>query len=120
MKLGQHLPSGVGVHLTSAELGSLQETVNKRRCLKGRSCLSKQDLAKAETLGFDYAFLSPLSVTSKLSDKTPLGWREFKELAASVSLPVYALGDMNRCDVGTALANAAVGIAGITALSDPK
>ena len=120
LKLWQYLPSGVGLHLTSAEFGSLQESLSKRLSFLGCSCLSKQDLHKAETLGFDYAFLSPQPVTSNLSDNTPLNWRGFKELAASVSLPVYALVDMNRFDVSTALAHGAVGIAGITALLDPK
>lgn len=113
--LEKELPHKVGLHLTSTELGRLQTSVGERSRLVGCSCHSGEELTKAEALGFDYALLSPVASTAKYPGKSPLGWSRFEELAASVSLPVYALGGMKRSDVALALARGAAGVAGIGA-----
>ncbi len=115
--LEKDLPHEVGLHLTSTELGRLQTSVGERSRLVGCSCHSGEELTKAEALGFDYALLSPVASTAKYPGKSPLGWSRFEELAASVSLPVYALGGMKRSDVALALARGAVGVAGIGAFA---
>ena len=113
--LEKDLPHEVGLHLTSTELGRLQTSVGERSRLVGCSCHSGEELTKAEALGFDYALLSPVASTVKYPNKSPLGWSGFEELAASVSLPVYALGGMKRSDVRIALKRGAAGVAGIGA-----
>ena len=115
--LEKDLPREVGIHVTSTELGRLQTSVGERSRLVGCSCHSGEELTKAEALGFDYALLSPVASTAKYPGKSPLGWSRFEELAASVSLPVYALGGMKRSDVALALARGAVGVAGIGAFA---
>ena len=111
--LEEDLPLEVGLHLTSIELGRLQASVGERSRLVGCSCHSSQELTKAEALGFDYALLSPVAQTGKHPNKSLLGWSGFEELAADVSLPVYALGGMKPSDLRLALARGAAGIAGI-------
>jgi 8-oxo-dGTP diphosphatase len=113
--LEKDLPSEVGLHLTSTELGRLQGRMGESLRLVGCSCHSREELTKAEALGFDYALLSPVASTVKYPNKSPLGWSGFEELAASVSLPVYALGGMKRSDVRIALKRGAAGVAGIGA-----
>ncbi len=113
--LEEDLPPEVGLHLTSIELARLQASVGERLRLVGCSCHSSQELTKAEALGFDYALLSPVAPTGEYPDKSLLGWSGFEELAATVSLPVYALGGMKPSDLRLALARGAVGIAGIGA-----
>ena len=115
--LEKDLSHEVGLHLTSTELERLQTSVGERSRLVGCSCHSGEELIKAEALGFDYALLSPVASTAKYPGKSPLGWSRFEELAASVSLPVYALGGMKRSDVALALARGAVGVAGIGAFA---
>lgn len=113
--LEKDLPREVGIHVTSTELGRLQTSVGERSRLVGCSCHSREELTKAEALGFDYALLSPVASTARYPGKSPLGWSRFEELAASVSLPVYALGGMKRSDVCIALKRGAAGVAGIGA-----
>ena len=113
--LEKDLPPEVGLHLTSTELGRLQARVGERLRLLGCSCHSREELTKAEALGFDYALLSPVASTAKYPDKSPMGWSGFEKLAASVYLPVYALGGLKRSDVRIALKRGAAGVAGISA-----
>ena len=113
--LEKDLPHEVGLHLTSTELGRLEAIMGERLRLVGCSCHTREELTKAEALGFDYALLSPVASTAKYLDKSTLGWSGFEELAGSVSLPVYALGGMKRSDVRIALKRGAVGVAGIGA-----
>ena len=113
--LEKDLPHEVGLHLTSTELGRLEAIMGERLRLVGCSCHTREELTKAEALGFDYALLSPVASTAKYLDKSTLGWSGFEELAGSVSLPVYALGGMKRSDVRIAVKRGAVGVAGIGA-----
>ena len=89
--------------------------MGERSRLVGCSCHSREELTKAEALGMDYALLSPVASTAKYSGKLPRGGSRFEELAASVSLPVYALGGLKCSDVRIALKRGAAGVAGIGA-----
>ena len=113
--LGKNLPPEVGLHLTSTELGRLEARIGERSRLVGCSCHSREELTKAEALDLDYALLSPVASTAKYPDISPLGWSGFEKLAASVSVPVYALGGIKRSDVRKALKRGAAGVAGIGA-----
>jgi 8-oxo-dGTP diphosphatase len=102
-----------GLHLTSHLLMKLTERPSAAAELIGASCHNAAQLARAERLGLDYALLSPVQPTASHPDATPLGWVQFAELVAAVTLPVYALGGLTPADVPTALAHGAHGIAGI-------
>ena len=108
------LPDGMGLHLSATELGKLTAPLAKRDTLLGCSCHSRDELRRAEALSVDYALLSPVAETIKYPAGAAFGWPGFAELAAGVSVPVYALGGLRRDDLNIAQSMGAVGIAGIS------
>lgn len=84
--------------------------------LRAASCHDANELAQAFALGLDFVTLSPVCATASHSGAPVLGWDRFAELAAAAGLPVYALGGMKIQDEAFALAQGAVGIAGISGL----
>lgn len=101
-----------GMHLSSAILARTDLRPNVG--LLGASCHTRDELAKAQALGADYAFLSPVKMTASHPEAKPLGWPGFNSMVSSVAMPVFALGGMQRDDVNAAWRAGAQGIAGIT------
>ncbi len=108
------LPDGMGLHLSATELAKLAAPLAKPGTLLGCSCHSQDELRRAEALFVDYALLSPVAETAKYPVGAALGWPGFAELAADVSVPVYALGGLRRENLDIAQSMGAVGIAGIS------
>jgi 8-oxo-dGTP diphosphatase len=79
----------------------------------GASCHDPVSLRRAESLGCDFALLSPVLPTLTHPDAPPLGWSGFSLLRACTSLPVYALGGVGPGDLADARAAGAQGVAGI-------
>ena len=79
------------------------------------ACHNRQELALAEQAGADFVLLSPVSPTKSYRPEDCLGWTGFTALANTVSLPVYALGGLQREDLSRARQAGAIGLAGITA-----
>ena len=102
-----------GVHLTAAQLGTL--AARPALPLVGASCHTRGELERAAALGLDFAVLGPVRATPTHPDHAALGWPAFAELAAHLSVPVFALGGLNRDDLETARAAGAHGIAAIRA-----
>lgn len=102
-----------GFHAPARVLAGM--TKNPDVGLFGASCHDDDELRRAEGLGVDYAFLSPVRNTASHPQATPLGWDRFGELVASCRMPVYALGGMQRDDVERAWGHGAQGIAAIRA-----
>lgn len=102
-----------GLHLTSSNLNSLTLRPSGAGLI-GASCHNLQQLKKAETLGLDYALLSPVRATSSHPGSPNLGWAKFAAWVEQVNLPVYALGGMERDDLSIAISRGAQGIAGIS------
>lgn len=98
-----------GVHLASSALMQLQTKPVGMLC--GASCHNHQELSHAEMLGLDYVMLSPVHATRTHPDAEALGWSKFNELIAGYSLPVYALGGMEKLDLHQAKSNGAHGVA---------
>ena len=98
-----------GVHFTAHDLMALQAKPVGIRC--GASCHNFYELAKAEMLGLDYVMLSPVEVTRSHPKSISLGWAKFKNMVSGCSLPVYALGGMQRQDLHHARLHGAHGIA---------
>jgi 8-oxo-dGTP diphosphatase len=102
-----------GVHLTAAQARSLAA----RPLLAGRlvavSCHDARELACAESLGADFAVLSPVLPTASHPGAPHLGWDRFAALVEDARIPVYALGGMSPVLVDAAWRHGAQGVAGI-------
>jgi len=103
-----------GVHLPA---GSMAPDTIRRiappEFLIGVSCHTLDELWAAEREGADFAVYGPVfpSVTKSL---TPIGIEAFREAAASVQLPVYALGGVTALNATQCIAAGAAGVAGIS------
>jgi 8-oxo-dGTP diphosphatase len=98
-----------GVHLTAEQLRSAPARPDLPWC--GASCHSIEELRRAETLGVDFVVLGPVHATPSHPDAVPLGWEQFREIAAGATVPVYALGGIVPSDLEQAMSCGAHGIA---------
>jgi thiamine-phosphate pyrophosphorylase len=103
-----------GVHLPA---GSMAPKTIRRIAptgfLIGVSCHTLHELRVAEREGADFAVYGPIfpSVTKSL---TSIGIEAFREAAAAVRLPVYALGGVTAENASACIAAGASGVAGIS------
>ncbi|MEO8938404.1 MAG: Nudix family hydrolase [Burkholderiaceae bacterium] len=102
-----------GVHLSSRELMRLERRPHVGWCFA--SCHDAADLARAGVLGLDAVVLGPVGPTASHPDAHVLGWSGFAAIAASTSLPVYALGGLTADDLTAARQAGAHGVAMIRA-----
>ncbi len=100
-----------GVHLSAARLARIAARPGPPGALVGASCHNAEELGRAAAIGCDFAVLSPVKATRSHPGAVPLGWERFRELAAGVLLPVYALGGMTYADRAAAEAHLAQGVA---------
>ena len=107
-----------GVHLTASEMLRLDQRPVPQEMIFGVSCHTVADLRHAESIGADYAFLSPVNATGSHPGALPLGWSGFKALVAGLSQPasllVYALGGLSDEDLAVSRQHGGHGIAGIS------
>ncbi|EAR21825.1 Nudix family hydrolase [Nitrococcus mobilis] len=102
-----------GVHLSTAQLWALRARPLPASLLVGASCHNPEDLARACTIGVDFAVLSPVRATLSHPGREPLGWQTFAAWIRDVSIPVYALGGVGPADMERAWRARAQGVAGI-------
>jgi 8-oxo-dGTP diphosphatase len=98
-----------GVQLTSSQLAECAERPAVEWC--AASCHSVQDLRRAETIGCDFALLSPVLPTQSHPGAATLGWENFAAMVAGTSIPVYALGGLTHPDMEMAWRQGPHGIA---------
>lgn len=98
-----------GVQLTAAQLATIQQRPDLDLC--AASCHNSEELQKAEKLGLDFVLLSPVLPTKSHTGTAHLGWDEFERLRQGSSIPVYALGGLQREDMEQAWGQGAHGIA---------
>ncbi len=98
-----------GIHLPASHLARID--ARPAATLVGASCHDAGELRRAAAIGCDFAVLSPVKPTPSHPDAAPLGWARFRELAAEVLLPVYALGGMTIADRVSAETHLAQGVA---------
>jgi len=104
-----------GFHASSDRLMALMQRPVDERSYFSASCHDLAELQHAEKLGADFVLVSPVLATGSHPEALPLGWEQFKELAAAVSVPCYALGGLSPLDVPVSRINGGVGIAAISA-----
>jgi 8-oxo-dGTP diphosphatase len=98
-----------GVHWTSAALAAATERPEGLVC--SASCHTRDEIAKAGALALDFALLGPVRPTPTHPGAATLGWEGFESVAAGAALPVFALGGLERADLGVAIAHGAHGVA---------
>jgi 8-oxo-dGTP diphosphatase len=103
-----------GVHLSAGRAAAL----DARPALPwvAASCHDAVELARAETLGVDFAALSPVLPTRSHPGAPALGWGAFERLSRGRALPVFALGGLAPADVATAWRHGAHGVACLRAV----
>jgi 8-oxo-dGTP diphosphatase len=105
-----------GVHLTSKQLSSAETRPDCR--IVSASCHNRHELEQAQSIGVDFAVLSPVRKTRSHPYAEPLGWGAFNQLVDDINIPVYALGGMVSDDIEQAWQSGGQGIAAISALWD--
>jgi thiamine-phosphate pyrophosphorylase len=114
-KLAQSLKAGL--HLPDYRLDLPVPAIRLWRRLKpgylSAACHSAQALRRAEALRVQTALLSPVFATASHPGAKSLGLRQFRRLVGQSSLPVYALGGVNRRTILALRGSGAAGVAAI-------
>jgi 8-oxo-dGTP diphosphatase len=103
-------PAADGIHFSADELMALRERP-RGVGLAAASCHTLQELGHAMAIGLDFAVLGPVKATATHPGAELLGWDGFRRIAASASIPVYAIGGLRREDLDRARAAGAHGVA---------
>jgi 8-oxo-dGTP diphosphatase len=98
-----------GVHWTSATLTASAARPVDLLC--GASCHTRADIERAGALDLDFAVLGPVLPTPSHPGGPTLGWDGFAAIAAETSVPIYALGGLDRADLPVAIEHGAHGVA---------
>lgn len=101
------------IHLKQSQLMAVQPGQLMRGYRYIAACHDLVALQQAEQVGCEAALLSPVLATQTHPDTSPLGWEQFKQMAAQVQIPVFALGGLKTEDLSYAQSQHAYGIAGI-------
>jgi 8-oxo-dGTP diphosphatase len=99
-------PGADGRHFTAAELVRLAK--RPAAGLAAASCHTREELDIAMALELDFAVLGPVH---EKANAQPLGWKRFAALARGASIPVYAIGGLQRSDLEAAWRYGAHGLA---------
>lgn len=102
-----------GIHLNSQRL--LQAERRPAGDIVSASCHGWQELEHAQSIGVDFAVLSPVQKTRSHPDAQPLGWDSFRQLVDDINIPVYALGGVTAEDIEQSWNSGGQGIAAISA-----
>jgi thiamine-phosphate diphosphorylase len=105
-----------GVHLNSARLMACQVRPLDARHWVSAACHDMSQLRRAGQIGIDFVTLSPVLPTRTHPEAQPLGWQAFAELVAQATVPVFALGGMDRTDLARVKQAGGHGIAAISGL----
>ncbi len=106
-----------GVHVGQSDIKgrNIREMIGPERIL-GISAGTMEEAMKAEQAGADYIGVGAVFGTSTKKDARNLSVEKLREISASVSIPVVAIGGINRGNVRELLGSGVDGIAVISAL----
>ncbi|MCC7547190.1 MAG: Nudix family hydrolase [Burkholderiales bacterium] len=82
------------IHMNGAEL--MQAARRPDAILCGASCHDAAQLARAQALELDYAIVGPVLPTPSHPQAPGIGWERFAQLIEGSTLPVFAIGGMQR------------------------
>ena len=101
------------IHLKQSQVMALMQgdLITGKRYIA--ACHDLVSMKQAQKMGCDAILLSPVLATETHPEARALGWEQFKNFAAQVEIPVFALGGMQTGDLLTAQQQGAYGIAGI-------
>jgi 8-oxo-dGTP diphosphatase len=105
-------PGPDGIHLPAEDL--MTHRSRPAGTLVGASCHTGQELGHAMAIGLDFAVLGPVKPTPTHPETMPIGWDEFRRIAANASIPVYAIGGLRPADLHDARKAGAHGLAMIS------
>jgi 8-oxo-dGTP diphosphatase len=105
-------PAVDGIHLSADAL--MTSRSRPAGAIVGASCHTGQELGHAMAIGLDFVVLGPVKPTSTHPETMPIGWDEFRRIAANASIPVYAIGGLRPSDLHEARCAGAHGLAMIT------
>lgn len=100
-----------GLHLTAARLRQLSVRPVPPGLLLSATCSTVHELRHAETLGADFACVSPVHAPAARPAIEPLGWHRLHALVKATRLPVFAHGGMRAADARLALRAGCQGVA---------
>jgi thiamine-phosphate pyrophosphorylase len=105
-----------GVHLpANSPAPRSWRDITPRDFLIGVSCHSVDQVSRASQEGADYVVFGPVfDPLSKPADSPPRGLDELARAAASVKIPVLALGGITRENTAACAAAGAAGVAGVS------
>lgn len=98
-----------GVQLTARDLARLDE--RPRAALVAASVHDRDELARAQQLGCDFAVLGPVRPTPSHPGAPTLGWEGFARIARDTPIPLYAIGGLTAADLHDAQRCGAHGVA---------
>ena len=102
-----------GIHLNSQRL--LKTKRRPAGDIVSASCHGWRELEHAQSIGVDFAVLSPVQKTRSHPNAQPMGWDNFRQLVDDINIPVYALGGVTADDIEQAWRSGGQGVAAISA-----
>ncbi|MEP1214746.1 MAG: Nudix family hydrolase [Marinobacter sp.] len=112
--LVEQFPQACGVHLPWRVARQFSARPVADNYLLAVSCHDEREIAHALQLQADFVTLGTVKPTSSHPGDPGIGWHRFRELVATATLPVYALGGLSLADMAEARSAGAQGIAGIS------
>ncbi len=106
-----------GVHLGRSDDGV--ERALEAGLLLGLSVATRREAAIAEYRGAAYIGAGPIWATPSKPDAPAIGLETLREICASVSIPVIAIGGVDAANAAECLRAGAAGVAVIRAAGDP-
>lgn len=102
-----------GVQLRAADAARVLQQDTRPPGWLGVSAHNTEDIECARELHADFVLLGHVLATPSHPDSSPMGWDQFKQLAASAGRPVFAIGGQSRDTQEIARLHGAHGIAAL-------
>lgn len=115
--VNDHLDVALLVNSDGLHLGQKDTPIKIARRFLGKdkiigiSCHNLKQALEAQKEGADYIGLGPVFATQTKPEYKPIGLGVMKKVAQNISIPCFALGDINRGNIGQVLSSGAKRVA---------